>query len=88
MAAFTAFPILSASGLPPGPTGENPPVDVYSVLLTENSRLQAELDKSCHQLAPIILQPQAVPVRATSTSVILGLPTQVTRCPETIHHTI
>uniref|UniRef100_A0A4W2EJ73 Coiled-coil domain containing 33 n=1 Tax=Bos indicus x Bos taurus TaxID=30522 RepID=A0A4W2EJ73_BOBOX len=56
------FPILSASGLPPGPTGENPPVDVYSVLLTENSRLQAELDKSCHQLAPIILQPQAVPV--------------------------
>lgn len=88
MAAFTAFPILSASGLPPGPTGENLPVDVYSVLLTENLRLQAELDKSCHQSAPIILQPQAVPVRATSTSVVLGLPTQVTRCPETIHHTI
>ncbi|XP_070631490.1 coiled-coil domain-containing protein 33 [Bos indicus] len=55
------FPILSASGLPPGPTGENLPVDVYSVLLTENLRLQAELDKSCHQSAPIILQPQAVP---------------------------
>uniref|UniRef100_A0A4W2EAV2 Coiled-coil domain containing 33 n=1 Tax=Bos indicus x Bos taurus TaxID=30522 RepID=A0A4W2EAV2_BOBOX len=62
------FPILSASGLPPGPTGENPPVDVYSVLLTENSRLQAELDKSCHQLAPIILQPQAVPDLLASNS--------------------
>uniref|UniRef100_A0A8B9WG77 Coiled-coil domain containing 33 n=1 Tax=Bos mutus grunniens TaxID=30521 RepID=A0A8B9WG77_BOSMU len=62
------FPILSASGLPPGPTGENLPVDVYSVLLTENLRLQAELDKSCHQSAPIILQPQAVPDLLASNS--------------------
>ena len=88
MATFTAFPTLSASGLPLGPTGENLPVDVYSVLLTENSRLRAELDKNCHESAPIILQSQALPVRPTSTSVVLGLPTQVTRCPETIHHTI
>ncbi|CAI9157879.1 unnamed protein product [Rangifer tarandus platyrhynchus] len=56
------FPMLSASGLPPDPTGENLPVDVYSLLLTENLRLQAELDKNCHQSAPIILQPQALPV--------------------------
>ncbi|KAB0369145.1 hypothetical protein FD755_019150, partial [Muntiacus reevesi] len=55
------FPMLSASGLPPGPTGENLPVDVYSVLLMENLRLQAELDKNRHQSAPIILQPQALP---------------------------
>ena len=88
MATFTGFPMLWASGLPLGPTGENLPVDVYSVLLTENSRLRAELDKNHHQSAPIILQPQALPVRATSTGVVLGLPTQVTRCPETAHHTI
>ncbi|XP_074184372.1 coiled-coil domain-containing protein 33 isoform X2 [Rhinolophus sinicus] len=57
-----AFPVLSASGLPPGPTGENQSMDLYSVLLTENSRLRAELDKSRHQSAPIILQQQALPV--------------------------
>ncbi|KAM9711303.1 coiled-coil domain-containing protein 33 isoform 1-T1 [Dama dama] len=56
------FPMLSASGLPPDPTGENLPVDVYSVLLMENLRLQEELDKNRHQSAPIILQPQAPPV--------------------------
>ncbi|XDB62309.1 hypothetical protein AB1E18_015654 [Capra hircus] len=56
------FPMLWASGLPLGPTGENLPVDVYSVLLTENSRLRAELHKNHHQSAPIILQPQALPV--------------------------
>nr|XP_020726730.1 coiled-coil domain-containing protein 33 isoform X2 [Odocoileus virginianus texanus] len=55
------FPMLSASGLPLDPTGENLPVDVYSVLLTENLRLQAELDKNCHQSAPVILQPEALP---------------------------
>lgn len=64
---FTAFPKLSASGLPEGPTGENLPLDLYSVLLAENSRLRAELDKSHHQSAPIILQQQALPVRTTST---------------------
>uniref|UniRef100_A0A9L0K208 Coiled-coil domain containing 33 n=1 Tax=Equus asinus TaxID=9793 RepID=A0A9L0K208_EQUAS len=57
-----AFPMLSASGLPPGPTGENLPADLYSVLLAENSRLRAELDKSRHHSAPIILQQQALPV--------------------------
>nr|XP_042091193.1 coiled-coil domain-containing protein 33 isoform X1 [Ovis aries] len=56
------FPMLWASGLPLGPSGENLPVDVYSVLLTENSRLRAELDKNRHQSAPIILQPQALTV--------------------------
>lgn len=56
-----AFPMLSASGLPPGPTGENLPADLYSVLLAENSRLRAELDKSRHHSAPIILQQQALP---------------------------
>ncbi|KAJ8790289.1 hypothetical protein J1605_021366 [Eschrichtius robustus] len=56
-----AFPMLSASGLPPGPTGENLPADLYSMLLAENSRLRAELDKSRHQSAPIILQQQALP---------------------------
>ncbi|XP_047651314.1 coiled-coil domain-containing protein 33 isoform X3 [Phacochoerus africanus] len=57
-----AFPMLSASGLPPAPTGETLPVDLYSVLLAENSRLRAELDKNRHQSAPIILQQQALPV--------------------------
>ncbi|XP_030891581.1 coiled-coil domain-containing protein 33 [Leptonychotes weddellii] len=57
-----AFPMLSASGRPPGPTGENLPVDLYSVLLAENSRLRAELEKNRHQSAPIILQQQALPV--------------------------
>lgn len=59
--------MLSASGLPPAPTGETLPVDIYSVLLAENSRLRAELDKNRHQSAPIILQQQALPVRDTST---------------------
>ncbi|XP_027955747.1 coiled-coil domain-containing protein 33 [Eumetopias jubatus] len=63
-----AFPVLSASGLPPGPTGENLPVDLYSVLLAENSRLRAELEKNRHQSAPIILQQQALPDLLASTS--------------------
>ncbi|XP_040498937.1 coiled-coil domain-containing protein 33 isoform X2 [Ursus maritimus] len=64
----TAFPVLSASGLPPGSMGENLPVDVYSVLLAENSRLRAELEKNSHQSAPIILQQQALPDLLASTS--------------------
>ncbi|XP_059228049.1 coiled-coil domain-containing protein 33 [Mustela nigripes] len=63
-----AFPALSASGLPPGPTGENLPVDLYSVLLAENARLRAELEKNRHQSAPIILQQQALPDLLASTS--------------------
>nr|KAF6499338.1 coiled-coil domain containing 33 [Molossus molossus] len=63
-----AFPKLSASGLPQGPTGENLPFDLYSVLLAENSRLRAELDKSHHQSAPIILQQQALPDLLANTS--------------------
>ncbi|XP_006088003.1 coiled-coil domain-containing protein 33 [Myotis lucifugus] len=62
------FPMLSASGLPQDPTGENLPVDLYSVLLAENSRLRAELDKSRQQSAPIILQQQALPDLLTNTS--------------------
>ncbi|XP_039094170.1 coiled-coil domain-containing protein 33 isoform X1 [Hyaena hyaena] len=57
-----AFPALSTSGLPPGPARENLPLDLYSVLLAENSRLRAELDKNRHQSTPIILQQQALPV--------------------------
>ncbi|XP_045651173.1 coiled-coil domain-containing protein 33 isoform X7 [Ursus americanus] len=64
----TAFPVLSASGLPPGSMGENLPIDVYSVLLAENSRLRAELEKNSHQSAPIILQQQALPDLLASTS--------------------
>nr|KAF6483519.1 coiled-coil domain containing 33 [Rousettus aegyptiacus] len=63
-----AFPMLSASGLPQGPTGENQPVDLYSALLAENSRLRAELDKSRQQSAPIILQQQALPDLLATTS--------------------
>ncbi|KAK2489822.1 hypothetical protein MC885_003588, partial [Smutsia gigantea] len=51
-----------ASGLPLGPTAENLPVDLYSVLLAENLKLRAELEKSREQPAPIILQQQALPV--------------------------
>nr|XP_051690618.1 coiled-coil domain-containing protein 33 isoform X2 [Oryctolagus cuniculus] len=56
-----SLPGPSAPGLPPGSKGENLPADVYSLLLAENSRLRAELDKSRHQSAPIILQQQALP---------------------------
>ncbi|XP_042844336.1 coiled-coil domain-containing protein 33 isoform X2 [Panthera tigris] len=62
VATSAAFPVLSAPGLPPGPARENLPVDLYSALLAENSRLRAELDKNRHQSAPIILQQQALPV--------------------------
>ncbi|XP_059547686.1 coiled-coil domain-containing protein 33 [Myotis daubentonii] len=67
------FPMLSASGLPQDPAGENLPVDLYSVLLAENSRLRAELDKSRQQSAPIILQQQALPDLLTNTSDKLNL---------------
>ncbi|EPQ18028.1 Coiled-coil domain-containing protein 33 [Myotis brandtii] len=60
--------MLPASGLPQDPTGEKLPVDLYSVLLAENSRLRAELDKSRQQSAPIILQQQALPDLLTNTS--------------------
>ncbi|XP_069898805.1 coiled-coil domain-containing protein 33 isoform X3 [Dipodomys merriami] len=52
------------SSWPPGkPTaGENLPANLYSVLLAENTRLRAELEKNHHQSAPIILQQQALPV--------------------------
>ncbi|XP_010592185.2 coiled-coil domain-containing protein 33 isoform X2 [Loxodonta africana] len=63
-----AFPLLSASGLPPGPGRENFPGDLYSVLLAENSRLRAELDKTRHQSVPIILQQQALPDLLANTS--------------------
>ncbi|KAM8804075.1 coiled-coil domain-containing protein 33-like [Rhynchonycteris naso] len=48
--------------------GENLLVDLYSVLLAKNSRLRTELDESCHQSAPIILQQQALPDLFTSLS--------------------
>nr|XP_013001086.1 LOW QUALITY PROTEIN: coiled-coil domain-containing protein 33-like [Cavia porcellus] len=57
-----AFPKPSAPGLPLASTGETLPVDLYSVLLAENSRLWAELEKNHQQPAPIILQQQALPV--------------------------
>uniref|UniRef100_I3MVF6 Coiled-coil domain containing 33 n=1 Tax=Ictidomys tridecemlineatus TaxID=43179 RepID=I3MVF6_ICTTR len=49
-------------GLPLSSTRENLPIDVYSVLLAENSRLREELEKNRHQTGPIILQQQALPV--------------------------
>ncbi|XP_062062661.1 coiled-coil domain-containing protein 33 [Lepus europaeus] len=58
---ITGLPGPSAPGPPLGSKGENLPADVYSMLLAENSRLRAELDKSRHQSAPIILQQQALP---------------------------
>ncbi|KAM6202437.1 LOW QUALITY PROTEIN: coiled-coil domain-containing protein 33 [Rhynchocyon petersi] len=57
-----AFPTLLDSGLPQDPARETLPGGLYSVLLAENSRLRAELDKTRHQSAPIILQQQALPV--------------------------
>lgn len=67
VALFTAFPAFTASGIHLGPTGENMAVDLYSVLLAENTRLRAELEKNRQQSAPIILQQQALPVRAANT---------------------
>ncbi|XP_058521444.1 coiled-coil domain-containing protein 33 [Ochotona princeps] len=55
-------PQLPTTGYPLGSKGENWPMDMYSVLLAENLRLRAELDKNRHQSAPIILQQQALPV--------------------------
>ncbi|XP_040824413.1 coiled-coil domain-containing protein 33 [Ochotona curzoniae] len=57
----TGGPQLPTTGYPLGSKGENWPMDMYSVLLAENSRLRAELDKTRHQSAPIILQQQALP---------------------------
>ncbi|XP_012867377.1 PREDICTED: coiled-coil domain-containing protein 33 [Dipodomys ordii] len=48
--------------IPHLPIGENLPANLYSVLLAENTRLRAELEKNHHQSAPIILQQQALPV--------------------------
>lgn len=62
----TAFPTFTASGIRMGPTGESVAVDLYSVLLAENTRLRAELEKNRQQSAPIILQQQALPVRAAN----------------------
>ncbi|XP_059123972.1 coiled-coil domain-containing protein 33 isoform X1 [Peromyscus eremicus] len=56
------FPAFTASGIHMGPTGENVAVDLYSMLLAENTRLRAELEKNRQQSAPIILQQQALPV--------------------------
>uniref|UniRef100_A0A6I9L1D6 Coiled-coil domain containing 33 n=1 Tax=Peromyscus maniculatus bairdii TaxID=230844 RepID=A0A6I9L1D6_PERMB len=50
-----------ASGIRMGPTGESVAVDLYSMLLAENTRLRAELEKNRQQSAPIILQQQALP---------------------------
>uniref|UniRef100_A0A8C5VP99 Coiled-coil domain containing 33 n=1 Tax=Microcebus murinus TaxID=30608 RepID=A0A8C5VP99_MICMU len=66
------LPMLSASGLPLGSTRESLPSDLYTVLLAENSRLRTELDKNRHQSAPIILQQQALPVRAAGTGLPCG----------------
>lgn len=85
VATSAAFPVLSASGLPPGPARENLPVDLYSALLAENSRLRAELDKNRHQSAPIILQQQALPVRAAGTGLAWACPN---RCSEITHSAI
>ncbi|XP_054095399.2 coiled-coil domain-containing protein 33 isoform X3 [Callithrix jacchus] len=64
----TGFPGLSASGLPLGSTRENLPLELYSVLLAENAKLRAELDKNRHQPAPIILQQQDLPDLLSETS--------------------
>ncbi|XP_031199302.1 coiled-coil domain-containing protein 33 isoform X7 [Mastomys coucha] len=50
-----------ASGIPMGPVGETLAVDLYSMLLAENTRLRTELEKNRQQSAPIILQQQALP---------------------------
>ncbi|XP_036902800.1 coiled-coil domain-containing protein 33 [Sturnira hondurensis] len=64
-----AAPRVSASPLSLGPTGENLPIDQYTALLAENSRLQAELDKSRHQSAPVApQQQQALPDHLDNTS--------------------
>lgn len=56
--------MFTASGIPLGPVGETLAVDLYSMLLAENTRLRTELEKNRQQPAPIILQQQALPVRA------------------------
>ncbi|XP_027779265.2 coiled-coil domain-containing protein 33 [Marmota flaviventris] len=63
-----AFPLLSGPGLPLSSTRENLPIDVYSVLLSENTRLREELEKNRHQTGPIILQQQALPDLLASNS--------------------
>ncbi|XP_058429791.1 coiled-coil domain-containing protein 33 isoform X2 [Marmota monax] len=55
-------------GLPLSSTRENLPIDVYSVLLSENTRLREELEKNRHQTGPIILQQQALPDLLASNS--------------------
>ncbi|XP_050007772.1 coiled-coil domain-containing protein 33 isoform X3 [Alexandromys fortis] len=63
-----ALPVFATSGIHLGPTGENMAVDLYSILLAENTRLRAELEKNRQQSAPIILQQQALPELLGGTS--------------------
>ncbi|ERE76211.1 coiled-coil domain-containing protein 33 [Cricetulus griseus] len=59
---IVGWPAPQASGIHLDPTGENVTMDLYSMLLAENTRLRAELEKNRQQSAPIILQQQALPV--------------------------
>ncbi|XP_014445186.1 coiled-coil domain-containing protein 33 isoform X7 [Tupaia chinensis] len=83
-AAAQTFPMLPAPGPSLGPPGENLPADIYSVLLAENSRLRAELDKTHHQSAPIILQQQALPDLLSGTSEKFNLMAKLERAQSRI----
>ncbi|ERE76213.1 coiled-coil domain-containing protein 33 [Cricetulus griseus] len=65
---IVGWPAPQASGIHLDPTGENVTMDLYSMLLAENTRLRAELEKNRQQSAPIILQQQALPDLLGSTS--------------------
>ncbi|EGW02106.1 Coiled-coil domain-containing protein 33 [Cricetulus griseus] len=69
---IVGWPAPQASGIHLDPTGENVTMDLYSMLLAENTRLRAELEKNRQQSAPIILQQQALPMNVLPSSSTMG----------------
>ncbi|XP_054858282.1 coiled-coil domain-containing protein 33 [Eublepharis macularius] len=59
--------------------------DLYTTLMTENTRLRDELSKSCYRSSPIILQQQALPEPVLSNSEKLSLLTKLEKAEARIH---
>ncbi|XP_077174289.1 coiled-coil domain-containing protein 33 isoform X2 [Paroedura picta] len=59
--------------------------DLYTTLMTENSRLREELNKTCYRSSPIILQQQALPDAFSSNSEKLTLLSKLEKAEARIH---
>ncbi|XP_060115973.1 coiled-coil domain-containing protein 33 [Heteronotia binoei] len=65
--------------------GESWSKDLYSTLMTENTRLREELNKTCYRSSPIILQQQALPDALSSSSEKLTLLGKLEKAEARIH---